>query len=494
MPSATVFLGRLRAVATYDPFYDAHVAVLDPEGFDDLGKLRVFWRPDPEQLDLTPDPLPPPFDLDDVRAQLGAPYNTFEDAVVVDGTTDSLVSMVFPDQGGVTLTAEYSFAPVLYSPTQADLDRAHASGAPIYGIDAVVTVDTDSVFEIRFTGFIPDNPIPPGFPPAGSMPGQSMEVVARYTAAGGKVLSIGSQGGPISIQNAKGALGKLVGLGGALEDKKVTDDEWDKLEGGADLTIHCTAEALSMYEAQADDIANYILARTGVKVAMTVMGLVGGPVGILVAVAGFGADKAMQIEIENRINRLIRDIQGDPRCQPPEPDPEQQEEEDADDAGDPKWIFDPSGYTYELFEDDRLEGVTATVQFSASSTGPWEIWDAEWFLQDNPLITDPEGRYGWDVPEGWWRVRFEKDGYETAYSEALQVLPPHFDVNVGLTSLAAPVIDEIRAYTGDSFLEVDFAGWMLSDFLTDFNVALLGRATRPSLLDRLHRAARDRRR
>lgn len=34
-------------------------------------------------------------------------------------------------------------------------------------------------------------------------------------------------------------------------------------------------------------------------------------------------------------------------------------------------------------------------------------WDSAEYSQINPLITDSEGCYAWDVPEGWWRVKYE---------------------------------------------------------------------------------------
>jgi len=44
------------------------------------------------------------------------------------------------------------------------------------------------------------------------------------------------------------------------------------------------------------------------------------------------------------------------------------------------------------------------------------LWDAEEYAQENPLFTDENGFYRWDVPQGLWRVKFEKEGYLTTYS------------------------------------------------------------------------------
>ena len=91
-----------------------------------------------------------------------------------------------------------------------------------------------------------------------------------------------------------------------------------------------------------------------------------------------------------------------------------------------RWIIDPSGYVYDLITGERLPGVTVTAfcifldendpnfwSVKPAGTEYGEIWDASEYSQSNPTRTDIEGAYGWEVPEGWWRVKYEKDGYET---------------------------------------------------------------------------------
>ena len=77
---------------------------------------------------------------------------------------------------------------------------------------------------------------------------------------------------------------------------------------------------------------------------------------------------------------------------------------------------------------------------ASSPDGPFTVWDAAAYGQENPLTTDAEGKYGWNVPFGYWKVAYTKPGYETAYSQVFQIPPPRFDVNVGLTRIAAPTI------------------------------------------------------
>lgn len=109
-------------------------------------------------------------------------------------------------------------------------------------------------------------------------------------------------------------------------------------------------------------------------------------------------------------------------------------------------IVDPSGYIYEAVASNRVEGATVTLYGEGM-----EWFEAEAFGQSNPLISDPDGRYAWDVPEGNWFVKVYKAGYEENTSQDdpaatvtidginyLPVLPPQLDVNIGLTSLESP--------------------------------------------------------
>lgn len=115
-----------------------------------------------------------------------------------------------------------------------------------------------------------------------------------------------------------------------------------------------------------------------------------------------------------------------------------------------KWLIDPSGYVYDSATGEKLAGVTATIYgiefdeetddreaFFATPPSDDEygtVWDAAEYSQLNPQITDADGKYAWDTTEGWWRVKFEKPGYKTAWSEWLPVPPVQTDINVGLES------------------------------------------------------------
>ncbi len=139
---------------------------------------------------------------------------------------------------------------------------------------------------------------------------------------------------------------------------------------------------------------------------------------------------------------------------------------------DPTWIHDPSGYVFEAVPSNRLPGVTATVLEAPTAEGPWTVWDADWFGQDNPQTTDADGRYGWDVPEGWWKVRYEADGYLVGESDALEVLPPHFDVNVGLVDPTPPDVAAVRLTSDGTAIDVVFDRYMLSADLDATSMSL----------------------
>ena len=112
-----------------------------------------------------------------------------------------------------------------------------------------------------------------------------------------------------------------------------------------------------------------------------------------------------------------------------------------------KWLIDPSGYVYDIDSEQRIMGVTVTacwIPYDEEDTDFWNkpptasqygtVWDASEYSQQNPLYTDAEGNYAWEVPEGWWRIKYEKEGYETIWSDWMTVPPIQTDVNIGMTS------------------------------------------------------------
>lgn len=137
--------------------------------------------------------------------------------------------------------------------------------------------------------------------------------------------------------------------------------------------------------------------------------------------------------------------------------------------------IDPSGYVYEGVPSNRLEGVTASIYYKETTEDMYGelhdkvvLWDASEYAQENPLFTDKDGMYAWDVPQGLWQVKFEKEGYETAYSEWLPVPPPQLDVNIGMTQNSQPEVRTVHAYNDG--VEIEFSKYMLPSTLTSANI------------------------
>jgi hypothetical protein len=101
-------------------------------------------------------------------------------------------------------------------------------------------------------------------------------------------------------------------------------------------------------------------------------------------------------------------------------------------------LIDPSGFVFEGSMDEKLAGVTAVVEQRVN--GQWVKWNAEFFGQVNPQTTDENGRYGWDVIQGDWRVVFTKDGYEPYISRTVVVPPPETQLNVPMVRSTDPTI------------------------------------------------------
>ncbi len=118
---------------------------------------------------------------------------------------------------------------------------------------------------------------------------------------------------------------------------------------------------------------------------------------------------------------------------------------------------DPSGYVYETLPSNRIEGVTATVYYR-DEEGRAIQWKAEEYGQENPQITDFLGQYAWYVPAGEWKVIYEKAGYEPLETAWLPVPPPQTEVNMALTSYAAPEVAHAALY-GDG-AEITFSKYM----------------------------------
>lgn len=105
----------------------------------------------------------------------------------------------------------------------------------------------------------------------------------------------------------------------------------------------------------------------------------------------------------------------------------------------PRRIIDPSGIVYECIPSNPLGGVTVTIEYLDEDSGSWKEWTEapEFEDQQTSYVTDASGCYKWDVPDGRWRVRYEKEGYnggQPYYSQEMDVPPVWTDVNQNMTS------------------------------------------------------------
>lgn len=173
---------------------------------------------------------------------------------------------------------------------------------------------------------------------------------------------------------------------------------------------------------------------------------------------------AMLGELHDLEGRIIASYHEDPEPEQPKPEMEQPSPDNH------VMTPDPSGYVYEAVPSNRLEGVTASiyqlVQDTDAAGDPvgdprWELWDAENYDEVQNQITGVDGTYGWDVPFGTWKVKYEKGGYESAESAEMEVPPEWTDVNIGMVSKAAPEVKYVNAY--EERVEIALTQYVLPD-------------------------------
>ena len=208
---------------------------------------------------------------------------------------------------------------------------------------------------------------------------------------------------------------------------------------------------------------------TALAASETVLGAVG--IIALKYIASWGVQKATDWHFNSKMNTLYNKI-GALKCQiKPQPEPSEPKTPPTTP------VHDPSGFVYEGVPSNRLQGVTATCYYKETVEDmygdPVEnvvLWDAEQYGQENPLLTDENGFYRWDVPIGMWQVKYEKEGYETTYSDWLPVPPPQLDVNIGMVQMRQPEVIKARAYP--QAVELEFDKFMFPETLTTDNITV----------------------
>ena len=141
-------------------------------------------------------------------------------------------------------------------------------------------------------------------------------------------------------------------------------------------------------------------------------------------------------------------------------------------SGHIRFIIDPSGIVFEAVIGNPVEGATVTVYFKDAETGETVKWNAEDYDQLNPLLTDKEGKYLWDVPEGEWKVVCEKEGYETVETDWMGIPPVRTDVNLSLVNKDAPEL--VSADMDNDGITVKFSKFVDITTVTSESVVLDG--------------------
>ena len=113
------------------------------------------------------------------------------------------------------------------------------------------------------------------------------------------------------------------------------------------------------------------------------------------------------------------------------------------------WVIDPSGVVKDKDSGAVIENAKMTAYWipydetddfwikKPSSSQYGQLWEADEYEQENSLYTNADGKYAWDVPEGWWRVKCEKEGYITQWSDWMPVPPVQTEVNFILVKAGA---------------------------------------------------------
>jgi hypothetical protein len=374
-------------------------------------------------------------DAPDTATELFDPTTAvLSDPVVENGKVSQVLTAPVPRLGtNAQLRYTVSVEPLPdYRPDAAAAAAARASGVPVYG----PSLSASPIDEISSTGTW-----------SGSATAiVDLKALAEHqeTAALARALSVGGFiNGPARMAFEWAFWGATNGDG--LYGAITADGKYDALQALMDAANSCNDGAKStsyaneaqklMRQALLLDEWNVLSAVAGLGLAPATFGL--GTVALWAVTWGIG--KAIEFPLNNDIEALGRQIASDRDCRP-----EHGKKHSRPDA-DISYAFDPSGIVYEGLANRPIAGVTATVLQSASPNGPWHVWDASAFDSINPQLTDAEGQYGWDVPEGWWKVVFTKPGYLPASSEVLRVLPPHTDVNVTMVRNDLLAIDSVVA-------------------------------------------------
>jgi len=122
-----------------------------------------------------------------------------------------------------------------------------------------------------------------------------------------------------------------------------------------------------------------------------------------------------------------------------------------------RFIIDPSGKVYEAEPSNPVEGAEMTI-YTIDENDKIVKWDPTDFDQQNPILTNENGEYAWDVPEGDWKVMCKAEGYGEEESDWFEIPPMKTDIDFSLVSHESAEVSSIE-YNG-SKIEVRFSKYM----------------------------------
>jgi len=412
-----------------------------------VGAISVDYRKKPA-VDAAPaalpteeayrDGLPAPLANYEMEWRAGPGEKTPDGNVMSTGSASMRIRM----NRNMTAQLSVNSSPASYSPSDKELQQAEAAGVPVYGFSVNRSM-TDTRLTLRISGYVPE--------------GSNQTATGADKRSGVRAFGFSGQMVMKTIEFTIDTAGFALTLRDLIQGTMdVADpDSFERRINDAIKIIDqmCDPAAKEYYsnfawEVKADIFAHNML-KTGLGIA-SITFIPGGLFGI----AFWGESYYIGLKLDEVANNELTELENhlrnynDELCKKKPRKPP---------VAEPKYIWDPSGYVYEGMPENRVEGAIATVLEKNAATGEWDVWDADWYGQTNPLTTDARGQYGWDVPEGKWKVKYEKEGYVTAYSAELEVPPPQLEVNVPLVSYDPPQAQRAKAAPGGAYVDVYFS-------------------------------------
>jgi len=366
-----------------------------------------------------------------------------------------------------------------YTLTAEDIQAAQDTGVDVYGLSYTLQKQSDRTI-ILVQAYIPDS-ILDGADPANTAAAMLAGAINGRPLPGTEqsegVVGAASAATVAKVITRLEAMNNWIDLANNVQGAWENMDTYQKMDAMMDAAADCGLNMSGRFSKLNDDILAAEVTNAALTGAAIAAGWFSMGIGSLVIGAvGVGVSLATDHKIDKDLESIRADIAASD-CEDEDEDNDDNNNNDNDwdyddDVSKPYWIWDPSGYVFETVPFNRLEGVTATALQQDADTGSWSVWDADWFLQENPVLSDSEGRYGWDVPPGMWQVLFQKPGYETAYSDELQVPPPRTEVNVGMVSYMAPAVASVAAAVYGGYIDINFDKYMKASTLTESTVVV----------------------